>query len=114
MATCVILSYDFCCTVKLRGKIWALWAIADVFVIAMWVLSQVIASIHFRRKQQRAAAALVTIPIIEEPDEIRFAYGCWITYTVFLIPRVVILFRVHGAQIHDSSIGSNYLKVRMA
>ncbi|XP_065660408.1 uncharacterized protein LOC105845443 [Hydra vulgaris] len=97
------LSYDI--------KWWA-WYVGDTYVVGVWTL--ILFYLH-KKFKQKSLNEVDPVDHRKFSDEIKYAFFAWITYILFLLPRIVVLFNTFPPKFKKSDFfGHNLLKVSLA
>lgn len=99
--------------VKEHSSKWIAFVVADILIICIWIFSFAAAHRFFKRKKDEVDAGKSAE---DYPDELQYAFIAWISYAVFLVPRVAVLFgsRTTSKLDEKNFFGPNTLKAGVA
>jgi len=95
-----------------RGETYWAWFVGDAVVIFTFFLVEKFSQDKLKERHEKGVANQKKD---RKPDSIKFVYITWLTYSLFLAPRVFILLYHHADKIEENTLfGQNFLKAIMA
>jgi len=95
-----------------RGDAYWAWFMGDAITVFTFFLVEKFSQDKLKERHEKGNAHPKKD---SKPDSIKFVYITWLTYAVFLVPRVCILFYNHADKIEENTtFGPNFLKAVVA
>ena len=88
------------------GAIWWAWTVADVFVIAVFIIAFIVSYQYLKTGRNHTVVRDGALPL---------GYVAWIVYSIFLVVKIIIIFQtIAETLVEEDFFGPNTLKFALA